>query len=374
MGIEQWVLRDANWSPDFPTVARNASYLYQLKQGRAVSDVLAFEPAAVQLLLGAIGPVSVDDYPEPVSVDNLVAYMRDQYNQQFTTDRKAFLETLGRAIIARLEAAPGKVDSLALARAAERALDERHLLIAVGDPTTAAVLRRRGWDGAVQPGDADFLMVVDSNVGYNKVNPNIRQKLAYSVDLRDPNRPQAELAVHQANPTSIPGECRQSQTERPGPDWYEQLLVGCYWDYMRVLTPGGSQLLAADTQPTPGKWMLSGFSDDGAIAQFEGEAGATTFATLVVVPSKAERTTSVRYRLPKQVVERDAQGWRYRLHIQKQPGRPLEACTVSVRLPRQAELVASSVAPSRQADGTLHFALDLATDQEIEVLFRAPGS
>jgi hypothetical protein len=374
MGIEQWVLRDANWSPDFPTAARNAAYLYQLTQGRAVADVLAFEPAAVQLLLGAIGPVSVDDFPEPVSADNLPAYMRSQYNQQFQTDRKAFLETLGRAIIAKLESAPGQLDALALARAAERALDERHLLIAAGDPTTAAVLRRRGWDGAVQPGDADFLMVVDSNVGYNKVNPNIRQDLTYSVDLRDPAQPRAELAVHHANPTTSAGECRQSQGELIGPNWYEQRLVGCYWDYLRVLTPAGSRLIGADTQPTPGKWMLSGFSDDGAVAQFEGEAGATTFGALVVVPSNAERTTVVRYRLPEAVVTRDEPGWRYRLRVQKQPGRPLQSCTVSVRLPRQAELLASSAAPTRQPDGTLRFALDLTTDQEIEITFRAGGS
>jgi hypothetical protein len=343
-----------------------------IAQGRDIPDVLAFEPAAVQLLLGAIGPVSVGDFPAPVSDENLIEYMRSQYNQQFLTGRKAFLETLGRAIIAKIEAAPAALDGVALARAALRALDERSLLIAAGDPATAAVLHRRGWDGAVRPGGADFLMVVDSNVGYNKVNPNIGQELAYSVDLGDPAQPRAELAVRHTNRTAIPGECRQFLGELTGPDWYEKRLVGCYWDYVRVLAPGGSALIGADTQATPGKWMLSGLGDDGSVVRQDGEAGTSALGALVVVPAGAERTTVFRYRLPAAVVERDGSGWRYRLQIQKQPGRAVQSCIVSVRLPRQAELVSSSAAPARQPDGTLRFALNLATDQALDLAFRAP--
>jgi hypothetical protein len=374
MGIEQWVLRDANWSPDFPTVARNISYLYQLTQGRDIPDVLAFEPSAVRHLLEAIGPVSVDDFPEPVSADNLVEYMRSQYNRQFLTGRKEFLETLGKAMIARIESAPAGLDAVALSRAALRALDERSLLIAVDDPATAAILSRRGWDGAVRPGDADFLMVVDSNIGYNKVNPNIGQSLAYAVDLADPDAPHAELSVRHANRTSSPGECRHVQSGLTGPNWYEQRLVGCYWDYLRVLAPGGSQLTGADTQPTPGKWLVSGFSDDGSVGQQEGDAGTTELSALVVVPGGAERTTVFRYRLPAAVVAREDDTWRYRLRVQKQPARALQSCVVTIRPPRGFELASSSAAPAIQPDGTLRFALDLATDQEVEVVFRLRGA
>ena len=38
---------------------------------------------------------------------------------------------------------------------------------------------------AVQPGVNDFLMLVDSNLGYNKVNAQIRQEATYLVDLSD---------------------------------------------------------------------------------------------------------------------------------------------------------------------------------------------
>jgi Protein of unknown function (DUF4012) len=370
MEIEQWVFRDANWSPDFPTTAQVGAELYLLTQGRDLSSVLAFDPAAVQMLLGAIGPVSVDDFPAPVAADNLNQYIRSQYNAQFETDRKAFMETLGKAMIAKIEAAPADLDLVALSRAALRALDERHLLISIRDPATAAILGRRGWDGAVRPGSADYLMVVDSNVGYNKVNPNIGEKLTYAIDLADPDAPRAELTVHHTNRTKAPGPCRQSEGELTGPDWYEQRLVGCYWDYLRVFVPGGSQFLDATTRPVPGEWMMSGVGDDGAITMEEGEAGTRVLSALVVIQSGEDRKTIFRYRLPRSTIARDDGGWHYRLRFQKQSGREAIACVVEVRLPPQATFVSSNVAPARQADGTLRFTLDLNQDQELEITFR----
>ena len=44
------------------------------------------------------------------------------------------------------------------------------MLIQVDDPILAGLLSRYGWDGAVIPPPGDFLMVVDSNVGFNKTN------------------------------------------------------------------------------------------------------------------------------------------------------------------------------------------------------------
>jgi hypothetical protein len=372
MEIEQWVFADSNWSPDFPTSAATAAELYNFGQGRDLPNVLGFDPAAIQMFLDVLGPVSVDDFPEPVSAENLTRYMRSQYDAQFQTGSKAFMDKLGKAIIAKIETAPAGLDLVMLARAAQRALDQRHLLLYVEDPATAAILARRGWDGAVQPGSADFLMVVDSNVGYNKINPNIHEELTYTVDLSDLQAPRAELAVRHMNRVNIPGECRQNSGDLIGPDWYEKRVAGCYWDYLRVLIPGGSALIGATTQPIPGAWMMSGEGDDGAVTLQEGERGASVLSRLLVVPAGGKRETILRYRLPRTAITHDDQGWHYRLRIQKQAGREAIPCVVNIRLPPKAAIVSNSSNLARQADGTMRLALALNQDQAVEITFRIP--
>ncbi len=44
MGIDLWVFRDSNWSPDFPTAARQAVALYRPGQPVSVDGVVALGP------------------------------------------------------------------------------------------------------------------------------------------------------------------------------------------------------------------------------------------------------------------------------------------------------------------------------------------
>ena len=66
--------------------------------------------------------------------------------------------------------------------------------IYVRDAGAAAALTATGWDGRLPtapPGD--FLMVVDSNMGYNKVNLLVERTLTYEVNLGP--QPQATLSA-----------------------------------------------------------------------------------------------------------------------------------------------------------------------------------
>jgi len=385
MGIQLWVFRDSNWSPDFPTSARTAMDLYKLGQRRTVSGVIAFDPAAIQLLLTAIGPVSVEGIPEPITAENVVPYMRnvilythsgvDQASAApWWLQRKAFMAPLARAMIAKIESGPANVDLLALARATQRILDERHMLIAVQHSGAAAILARRGWDGAVQPGVNDFLMLVDSNLGYNKVNAQIRQEATYLVDLSDLSAPTALLSVQYTHRLNTAVACDQARgfetiiTIRR----YEELMVGCYWDYLRVLIPGGSHLVAATVQPIPGEWLLSGIGDDGAARLSAGEAGTEAVQTFFVLPPATEHQIVLRYRLPAAVLSQDAQGWHYYLRLQKQAGTDSIPIAVNLRLPPTAAISSTSSTPTMRIDQTLSFGFTLNQDQQLEVNFRIP--
>ena len=383
MGIQLWVFRDSNWSPDFPTSARAAMDLYKRGQKRAVAGAIAFDPTTVQLLLAALGPVSVQGIPEPITSSNVLPYMRnvilythagDDQAAPWWLQRKAFMEPLARAMLAKIESDPTGLDLPALAQTLRRALDERHMLIYVQQPDAAAVFARNGWDGAVRPGARDFLMVVDSNMGYNKINPNIHEEADYLVDLSDPGAPSALLTIRHTHRLTGPVVCDQKQGFETiiTIHRYEEMMTGCYWDYLRVLIPGGSRLVAATAWPVPGEWLLSGVGDDGKARLSAGAGGTAEVSTFLVIPPGQQLQTVFRYRLPATVLTQDAQGWHYRLMLQKQAGIDSLPVTVSVALPPAATLISTSDTPTVGVDQRLSFSLMLTQDQQLDLTFRLP--
>ena len=60
---QSWRLADANWSPDFPTVARTAAELYGIETGEQdIDGVIAITTYALDRLLDVTGPVEVPEY------------------------------------------------------------------------------------------------------------------------------------------------------------------------------------------------------------------------------------------------------------------------------------------------------------------------
>lgn len=373
MNIEVWVFRDTNWSPDFPTSARAASDLYRLGQTRAISNVVAIDQTAVQRLLAVTGPLDVEGMPAPISVDNVIQEMRAPSGfPEEDSAREAFKGLLAQALLKKLETDGAKLDMLALARALRDMLDQRHLQILVDDPEAAAAFADRGWDGAVAPGPGDFLMVVDTNMGYNKVNPNVRETIGYTVDLRDPANPAATVNLRHQHMLPSAEPCIQWRLDaRPGEfkTGYDDWMARCYYDYLRVLAPNGIQLRDSKTNPTPAEWMDNGEGDDGAVALGEGDAGTSELSTFLVVPHGETRDTSLAYGLPAGVVVKDGRGWRYRLKLQKQAGTDATPYSVTLRLPPGARVVAAQPAPDRSADGSVTFAGTLDVDKTIDVTF-----
>ncbi|HWQ12876.1 MAG TPA: DUF4012 domain-containing protein, partial [Roseiflexaceae bacterium] len=365
MGVDLWLFRDANWSPDFPTSARTALRFYQLGRGRVAGGVIAVDERAVQELLRATGPVVIPGEAQPVSAERVVQYMRGQYNRGFPQRRKAFLGPLAQAIAARLQA-PG-VDLPRLAAVARRALDERHALVYLPDGPLAPLLARYGWDGAVRPPADDFLMVVSSNVGYNKVGPYIAEQWSYTVDLTQPAAPYAQLSVRQTHTRAGPADC--GWVERRRAARYEDYFAGCFWNYLRVLVPAGSTLFDAATNPTPGAWLRTGRDEPGAVTVAPGEANTFALSTFLIVPRGGTRETVLRYHLPPQVLRHDGRTWRYGITVQKQPGRDALPLTVRVRLPPGATLSATSLPPQSVAAPWVSYRLDLRQDQRLELAF-----
>jgi len=317
VGAQMLLLRDSNWSPDFPTSAEVARALFQQDQGVATDGAIALDLEAVRLLVAALEPLNVPGMAGPVTGANAIAQMKQAWTAPSTTQatvqeasssdwwrkRKDFMGELVAAALAKLQGG-GELNPAALANALLTMLDRRHLQIAVDDPTVAALLAERGWDGGLRPlAGADFLAVVDSNLGYNKVNAAVQQAIAYRVepDGRAPGALTATLILtytHTAG--ALPADQPCDRTPRYG-DSYDEMIRRCYWDYLRVYAPADSELLASEGLNRP---------------QTErGERGAAVFTGDFVLRPAGRHVVILRYRLPQTVSAAP-----YRLLARKQAG------------------------------------------------------
>mgnify|MGYP005843671479 CR=1 FL=1 len=380
MAADLWLFRDANWSPDFPTAAQTAAALFSWGQhDQEVDGVIAIDQHAARLILEAVGPITIPGQDEPLSADNLVAFMYQawspQTGQSATQDwwehRKDFMKDLAGAITARLQE-PAELDLAHVFLELHRALLERHLLIYMREPLAAQILAENAWDGALRVGNGDYLMVVDTNVGYNKVNPNIQQAITYRVDLTDAARPAAEVTVSYRN-DGLPRETSCRQAPRYG-DTYEDLMHRCYWDFLRVLTPRGSQLLAGTSAPLPEGSLLRTFRgrqetfDTLAVAPEDGLT--TTFVSFFVLAPGERGSRQLSYLLPPEIVIREETRNVYRLMAQKQPGTLAIPLRIEVALPSDSAVILSQPTSAHSEGNVLIYELALQTDQYLELVYR----
>lgn len=372
MDIGLWVFRDSNWSPDFPTAARQAIALYRPGYPVTVDGVVALDQQAVQALIAALGPLTLDDGTQVTGAD-ILDYIRVAWNPaggettpEWWRNRKAFMGLIAGAAWERVQS--GAVDWVALGRAALRLLDEKHLLVYLVQPEAEAILSSLGWDGALRAGPGDYLLVVDTNMGFNKVNARVQEEIVYRVDLR-PTPPQAGLTLLYTHTSTATAPCDQ----RPhyGDD-YADMMERCYWDYIRIYAPAGSALTEATQLPVPGAYLLTGEDYDGRVAVSPAEEGDwTVFGVLGLLrPGENVRRAFV-WTLPEDVVQLTADGEEvYTLRVQKQPGTAGHPLTVRIHLPEGSRLIESVPRPTTAEDGWLIYRQPLSRDREYTLRFR----
>lgn len=114
--------------------------------------------------------------------------------------RKDFMSKLGSALVQQvLATANDKSLLLDLVRVAADLIQEKHVLIYLKQAAVAGMLADLGWDGVLRPGSGDALLVIDTNMGFNKVDPRIERQIQYRIDLSDPTMPVATLDLHYAH-------------------------------------------------------------------------------------------------------------------------------------------------------------------------------
>lgn len=191
------------------------------------------------------------------------------------------------------------------------------------------------------------MLALDTNMGYNKVNPNVEKHIAYQVCLDPATAPQATLTITYHNHSPAQPACVH---ESKIADTYKLMTQDCYWNYLRVYVPLGSQLLSTE-----------GVTETEPPAT---ELGKTLFAAFFVVPAGESRTVRFTYRLPESNQDE------YQLLVQKQAGTDAVPLQVQIMFPPDVRIGSVVPRPQHQQSGLLEFGWNLRQDRSLTLTLK----
>jgi hypothetical protein len=323
MNIELMFLRDVNWSPDLATTAQLARFIYKQDTGKQIDGLITVDLRAAELLVDALAPLLVDGLNEPVTAENFLnqfIYLRNHSGATDTTtgalaesDRKDFIALIAQSIIARVM--EGDFSYFQIANALYHALNERAIQVWLANSDAAQVLAEMQWDGSIRPEPgADYLALVDTNLGHNKVDYLLRRRIDYKIDWpADPAQPgQATVTLHYEHPLVLQ-EYVCLNVAPYQEHTYQEMLERCHYDYLRLYVPKGSRLQS-----------MTGVEED-SIRSYPGEGGAHVFAGFFILRPGESHTVTISYTLPSTIRPEE-----YRLVVQRQAGAAPYPFTVQV--------------------------------------------
>jgi Protein of unknown function (DUF4012) len=376
MNSRVMLLRDTSWFTNYPTAALYAETLYSYVKGHSVDGVIAFDQQMLVEILKGTGPITLSGVSTPINASNVITYMRSAKTPTAADlaspnrNNEIFIKLIADAVIGKIF--NGDIQPETLFTVLLKALNEHHLLLQLDSLSMTAILADQHWNGAVHPEGGDFLMAVDTNVGFNKTNAVVSSNLVYDVDLTKPTSPIGSLTIfHKNDAAGI--ICQQwGKIRLPGEEYYP--ITDCYWNYLRIYLASGTKLLDSTPQFVPANWMIVKQDIPARVDSLdEGITGVQAFGTLQVVPGGETVVTSFQFALPASIIKPQpgSGAWVYHLFVQKQPGTSAVPITIRVHLPNRASI---QTVPEGAVDqeNNIVFQSDLRTDLDFEVVFTTP--
>jgi len=357
----RWEFQDANWSPDFPSSARQILSFYNSAGGPTVDGVLAVNASYVAELLELIGPVEMNDYGRTIDSANFLLETQKIVELEYDTKEnkpKAFIGDLLAKLLER--ASDGDIDLfLAMLDKANLGLIERNVQLYFSDEELERRIIDLGWGGKLKWTDSDYLMIIDSNLGGGKTDGVIQENTHIKVKIDDD------------------GTVTNTVTfKRTHFGITSALFSGVNnVDYLRLYVPKGSKLISASGFNIPDDSLFENPEPDWIIhndllhsmeteqtdlesqTKIWEESGKTVFGNWVQTKPGTTSQISFTYRLPFKLKTSDTelnlfhklktlfgspQTDSYSLLIQKQSGVTDRTTTVNIDLPENLKNIWSS--------------------------------
>ncbi|MFC1663213.1 DUF4012 domain-containing protein [Patescibacteria group bacterium] len=288
---DKWFLRDANWSPDFPTSAEQAIWFYE-QETRTNSNfdgVIAITPSLIAQMLLLTDPITV--YGVTFNSENFYKELQYQVSEGFLrqgisfSDRKDIIGELGTILITKILSLPQEQWS-DLWNILLDNLTEKQFLLYMRDEQAQELISNQNWSGEIKNTSDDYLTVVDANLASLKTDPSVERKIYYKLDTNR-NEPQATVQMTYNHV----GEFNNFTTR--------------YRTYVRIYVPEGSSII-----------NVTG-NDNDVITN--NELGKTVFETFMSIEPGESEVLEITYKISQQILDQINAG-QYKLLIQKQPG------------------------------------------------------
>ncbi len=295
-----WSFRDSNLDADFPVAAQYSEQNYIQEGGRVpVQGVIAITPALIQHALQITGPISIPEYQETVTAQNLIDrihyYQLGRVDEEKglvlapdgqSSDRKHFTALLAEYFLARVRQLPSS-DTSKFVQLLIDAMHTKDIQVYFNQDEAESLLHQLHLDGAIQQPDHDNIFVVDANISGNKANNFITDSMNDHVFIAADG-----TVTHRTTITYA---------------WTTKGLYygsSLYQDFTRVYVPSGSVLQAQD-----------GWEQRGVSNVFGHEVWAGSFT----LSYGQTRTISFVWKTSKTAMK-NTSNWQYVDTVQKQAG------------------------------------------------------
>jgi hypothetical protein len=361
---------NANWSPDWPLSARlTDEYAHATTPELPKFDgILAVDPTTMQDLMPGVGQYETKAaYVTTNRVIYLLLY-KAYASYPIASVRRI---VLGQIVDGFYEGMLKPRHPTELVRGMGKALARKHMQVWLADPAEQAFVERMDWDGALKPAEgADYLNVVQQNVGGNKLNYFETQTTSMKVTLEGSDAlVSTKVSMHNG-------------VFLPQPRWSMGDTGPTHQPMVNVYVPQDAQLVGVDVPPTcsaaqPVDRTLTEVCrrDTPAPAMWSGdqppeheELGKKVWPVTIDIPAGKEGSVGFDYVVPGVVRTTDGRS-SYRLVVQHQPRVRPETLDLRITLPAGATDVR---APGFTRDGTtLVWEKPLTEDLALEVSWQS---
>lgn len=362
LGLSQWFLRDANWSPDFPTSAerildfyiRESELQLHAELPHRPTAFIALEPGFFVSLLQLTGPITV----EGETYDATNFFEKLEYKVEVEWHQKGIPVDKRKEVISKMgEELKKKIFALPASRWPElldlttKALERKQIMAYSRETDLQKLFESRGWTARAKPTQGDFLWVVDANLAALKTDGAMQKNVRYSIDATDPEGPTATVTLTYTNTAKGFGDYRYTR----------------YRTYTRVYVPEGSQLISSTGAMKDDLHKSGGRFLPGTVDVMK-ELGKTVYGAFWSIEPSKSRTLSFTYRLPKEIA-RSIQAGTYRLDWQKQPGVDEAGLTLDLLFGKNIKAATPPEDAEKWGDGGYEYDTDSLTDRSFTISF-----
>lgn len=250
---KQWFMRDANYSPDFPTSARELMWFLEASRGPSVDTVVAVDQSFVKGLLGLLGEFQLEGFAEPINEGNfsrVMSFYTEAKLSQTNTPKQLLFDLIPRFKdkLTHFEDWP------AVLALAQSMIKQGHFQVYSREESLQALFENYGLAGEVIPPQkkTDYLNVVSTSIGGNKTDAFIKTTLSHNTVVEGNGGLMDELVIQKQHTFGAAerGMIEALVDQYGAGELTKETLVtilggGKNLDYMRVYVPLGSKIKSA---------------------------------------------------------------------------------------------------------------------------------